>query len=272
MFRCIKDKTLAFLKEASLLPLNSRQEFSILKDFLAQKEPDFSYIDSEVGIANEVFSCLDAKEIIEILTKRADLYDVQRAVAFYKMIRYSYSSSGKNFGGQPVNLANALEHIYAVANRFKNVVIDNKDFEDFIMLHDKPGTFMYLDPPYYLTEDFYEGFDRETHFRLYDCLTNVKYSKFLLSYNDSEFTRELYSNYTIVPTSRLHSMVQRYNAGSQFGELLIANYDINERQKALPVQLSFLEDDAYYESNYMFDFRNKRPNSHTFYIARSVLS
>ncbi len=272
MFRCIKDHTLEFLREANLFPLNSRQEFNILRDCVARKEPDFSGIDREVGIASEVFTRLDAQEIIEILTKRADMGDVKRAVDYYKVIRCSYAGSGKSFGGQPVNLPNTLEHIHAVANRLRNVVIDNKDFEDFIILHDKPGTFMYLDPPYYLTEMFYQGFAREDHIRLFNTLTRVKYAKFLLSYNDCEFTRELYDQYTIVPISRLHSMAQRFDAGSQFGELFIANYDINERMKAEPVQLSFIEDDEYYESNYLLDYRNKRPNSHTFYIAQSVLS
>ena len=75
--------------------------------------------------------------------------------------------------------------------------------------------------------------------------------------------------YTVVETSRLHSMAQRYNAGSQFGELLIANYDINERRKNEPVQLSLFGDDAY-ERDYLQDYRYKRPNNHTFYISQGL--
>lgn len=269
LFAVLKERPLSFVKAANLFPLNSRQEYTVLKDFLKNKEPDFSKVDREIGIAYEEFCDVDAREIEEILTTKAKMYDVQRAVAFYKVIRYSYSGTGKSFGGQPVNLPNVLEHIYAVAKRLTNVVIENKDFEDLIKLHDKPGTFIYLDPPYYMTEGFYTGFTRDDHIRLYRCLANLKHAKFLLSYNDCEFIKELYNEYAISETSRLHSMAQRYNAGSQFGELLIANYDVNERMKNEPIQLSLFGEDTN-ERDYLYDYRCKRPNNHTYYIAQGL--
>lgn len=270
MFRCIKDLGLSFFSTAGLFPLNSRQEFKLLQDFLERKEPDFTNINREMGVAKEWFNDADCKQIEKLLTSRAELYDVERAVAFYKVIRYSYSSTGKSFGGQPVNLPNVLEDIYAISKRLNNVVIDNKDFADFIKLHDKPGTFIYLDPPYYETENFYGGFSRDDHVRLYECLVNLKYAKFLLSYNGCEFIKELYKPYTIVELSRLHSMAQRYNAGSKFEELLIANYDINERRKSKPLQLSLFGDEELYERDYLQDYRYKRANNHTYYVSQGL--
>lgn len=269
MFRCIKERPLSFFKSAGLFPLNSRQEFKMLQDFLERNEPDFSHIKQEKETAIELFSSEDLAQIEKILDGRAEMYDTERASAFYKVIRYSYSSTGKNFGGQPVNLPNVLEDIYAISKRLTNVVIENKDFSDLIKLHDKPGTFMYLDPPYFMTEGFYGGFARNDHIRLYECLANLKYTKFLLSYNGCEFIKELYNQYTIVEFSRLHSMVQRYKAGSQFEELLIANYDINERRRNEPIQLSLFGDDDY-ERNYLQDYRQKRANNHTFYVSQAL--
>ena len=269
MFRCIKERPLSFFKSAGLFPLNSRQEFKMLQDFLERNEPDFSHIKREAEAAMELFTGEDLEQVEMILNGRAEMYDTERAAAFYKVIRYSYSSTGKNFGGQPVNLPNVLEDIYAISKRLTSVVLENKDFEDLIKLHDKPGTFMYLDPPYFMTEGFYGGFAREDHIRLYQYLANLKYSKFLLSYNGCEFIKELYDQYTIVEFSRLHSMVQRYKAGSQFEELLIANYDINERRKNEPIQLSLFGDDDY-ERNYLQDYRQKRANNHTFYISQAL--
>lgn len=51
--------------------------------------------------------------------------------------------------------------------------------------------------------------------------------KFLLSYNDCPEIRELYSKpgITIETTTRLSNIAQRYDAGKQYPELLIANYD-----------------------------------------------
>ena len=45
LFRCIKDRPLSFFKTAGFFPLNSRQEFKALLDFLDQKEPDFKSMD-----------------------------------------------------------------------------------------------------------------------------------------------------------------------------------------------------------------------------------
>lgn len=267
MFRCIKEKPLSFFRYAGCFPLNSRLEFQMLLDFINCREPDFSNINKEIQVAQEQFNEEDSRELIEALSGKAKMYDVERAAAFYKLIRYSYGSAGKNFGGQPVNLARTLENIYAVANRLSNVVIENKDFESLIKQYDRPNSFFYLDPPYVETEGHYMvDFPREDHFRLYECLKNIK-GKFLLSYNDCELIKELYKDYVIVERSRLNSLAQRYSAGSEFRELLIANFDINERRKNVPVQLSlFGVDDDYYERDYLQDYRSKRANNHTFYI------
>ena len=50
-----------------------------------------------------------------------------------------------------------------------------------------------------------------------------------MSYNDCSEIRELYSGYEMYSYERLNNIRQRFNGGSMFGELLIANYDLNER-------------------------------------------
>ncbi len=52
---------------------------------------------------------------------------------------------------------------------------------------------------------------------------------FLLSYNDSEYIRDLYKDYYIVSVIRINNLKQRYDAGSVYEELLIANYDISKK-------------------------------------------
>ncbi|URS74476.1 hypothetical protein [Clostridium autoethanogenum] len=44
--------------------------------------------------------------------------------------------------------------------------------------------------------------------RLNDCLKNVK-GKFILSYNDCEFVRDLYKNFNINRVQRKHNLVGR---------------------------------------------------------------
>lgn len=101
----------------------------------------------------------------------------------------------------------------------KNVLIENKDFEDLIKVYDRPSSFFYLDPPYHTTEKYYDiEFTEDDHKRLASQLSQIQ-GKFLLSYNDDTFIRELYKDYTIVSLSRNNNM----SSGS-FKELLIRNY------------------------------------------------
>lgn len=269
MFRCVKERPMALIKALKFYSIHSRQEFNILLDFLNMNEPDYRYSEEEKEIARELFDEKDAEMIIKILSEKADLYDVERAAAFYKLIRYSYGSAGKSFGGQPVNLSNTLELLQAAAFRLRETVIENKDFESLIKQYDRCESFFYLDPPYVETEGHYlVEFPKTDHVRLYNTLKDIK-GKFLLSYNDCEFIKELYKDYMIVEHTRPNSLAHRYDSGSQFKELLIANYDINERRKNEPKQLS-LFGEMDYEFNYLQDYRYKRPNHTTVFIPRSL--
>ena len=78
-----------------------------------------------------------------------------------------------------------------------NVVVENQDFEPLIRHYDRPDMFFYADPPYYSTEDMYEGFCRDDYLRLRDTLAGIR-GKFLLSYNDRPEIRELYAGYPIL--------------------------------------------------------------------------
>ena len=53
---------------------------------------------------------------------------------------------------------------------------------------------------------------------------------FLLSYNDSNYIRDLYKDYYIVSVTRINNLKQRYDPGSVYEELLIANYDISNKR------------------------------------------
>ena len=66
--------------------------------------------------------------------------------------------------------------------------------------------------------------------------------KFLLSYNDCPEIRELYSRpgITIETTTRLSNIAQRYEAGKQYAELLISNYDTTERINS-QIQMSLFD-------------------------------
>jgi len=63
--------------------------------------------------------------------------------------------------------------------------VENLDFQQVIEKYDSPSTYIYLDPPYWKTENYYSNhdFDRNDHERLAQVLNRVQ-SKFSLSYYD----------------------------------------------------------------------------------------
>ena len=130
--------------------------------------------------------------------------------------------------------------------RLADVVVENQDFGTLIRHYDRPVTFFYCDPPYHATEGYYQnigeaGFTERDHIRLRDTLLSIQ-GKFLLSYNDDPFVRELYDvpGIQIEPVTRLNNIRQRYDPNCQFSELLIANYDMHERER-IAVQINLFD-------------------------------
>ena len=86
------------------------------------------------------------------------------------------------------------------------------------------------------------GFQEKDHIRLRDALMKIE-GKFLLSYNDCEFIRELYDgpNIQIKSFTRINNIKQRYDNGAQFSEILVANYDMDERKESKPSQINIFD-------------------------------
>ena len=87
-------------------------------------------------------------------------------------------------------------------------------------------------------------FSPEHHKLLREVFGSVK-GKMLISYNDCDEIRRLYegSGCWFFDSRRAHYMALRTKPGAEFPELLIANYDIYERQRNKPAQISFFTQD-----------------------------
>lgn len=216
LYRCVRDKPQELIDELRYT-LNSRRDFN------------------------------DAKEIL----KNPDLVpDVRRAAYFYQLIRQSYASGLDSYGSQPCDMWSNFPLIGQAANRLRKVVVENKDFEKLIRQYDRPVSFFYCDPPYYETESYYNNigtFGEKDHIRLRDTLMGIE-GKFMLSYNDCPFVRELYNHPKIQMEAftRLNNIKQRYDNGCEFAELIIANYDMSERMRERPYQLNLFGHEIYY--------------------------
>lgn len=241
LFRCMKERTMATIREIGFCNLNSREDFIAIKKFFEDGEFTDEYLNEELAITEILLPPLEATEIKEARLRITQDYDVRRAAMFLKLLRYSYSSSCKSFASQPFDIRKLFGLIKALENRMANVVVENQDFETLIKHYDRPDAFFYADPPYFSTEDMYEvGFGWDDHVRLRDTLKEIK-GKFLLSYNDCPEIRGLYEGFSMFDFSRTHSMAQRYEAGKEFKELLISNYDLYEKARGKPLQMTFFE-------------------------------
>lgn len=184
LFHCMKERTMATIRELGFCHLNSREDFIAIRRFFENEVFDDLYLSEELKLTEILFPPPEAKELMEIRTRITEDYDVRRAAMFLKLLRFSYSSSGKSYASQPFDIRKLFGLIAELQTRMANVIVENQDFETLIKHYDRPDAFFYADPPYFSTEDMYEvGFGWDDHVRLRDTLKNIK-GKFLLSYND----------------------------------------------------------------------------------------
>lgn len=241
LFRSVRDRPFALLKELNFLPINGRDEFSVLKKYLEKEEFTSPYLQEELQLAEQNLSPPQFEEIKPLLLENAGMDDIKRAAAFYKLIRLSYGSGCTSYGCQPFDIRKTFHLIWEGSRRLKDTMIENKDFETLIRQYERGDAFFYCDPPYYQTEGHYAvAFGLEDHYRLRDTLASCQ-GKWLVSYNDCDFIRELYKNFRIESVSRLNNLAQRYDNGCEYAEVLISNYDTGERMRDIPVQLGLFD-------------------------------
>ncbi len=242
LYSCVKFRTWEFLRELGFLPLNSRDEFVVIRNFLEKGEFDHMFLSKELELAEHNLPLPEFEELKDIMQENATPGDVRRAVAFYKLIRYSYGSGCTSYGSQPFDVRKTFALIWDASRRLANTVIENKDFEALLRQYDRENAFFYCDPPYYMTEDHYAvEFPKTDHVRLRDALKKCE-GKWMVSYNDCAYIRKLYEGCHIKAVSRLNNMAQRYEGGAEYPELIITNYDPEEQRKKRPQQMSlFME-------------------------------
>ena len=130
--------------------------------------------------------------------------------------------------------ANSIKNITGVnydLNKIANSLIKTfENFDDVIKKYDSPTTYIYLDPPYWKTENYYSNhdFDRDDHERLANSLKNVK-SKFSLSYYDFELLHTWFPKNKFVWVEKDFAKAAAASKGKKQNkgtELLIMNYAI----------------------------------------------
>lgn len=145
--------------------------------------------------------------------------ELNKAVQYFIINRCSFS--GATLSGGFSQEASTRRFTQSSIDRLRKIDLTDFDFtcEDFGIIIDAAGydddakkTFLFLDPPYYLNSgklygmkgDLHDGFD---HARLRKKIGETT-SKWMMTYNDCEYIRELYKDFTILDVSWSYGMNQ----------------------------------------------------------------
>lgn len=172
-------------------------------------------------LEREIDGYINSREVFQDIKVRLEnsigFTDIQRAGMFFIKTKISFGADGRTFGCNKRNLS--TDRFKEISERLKNVVVENKDFENLIRVYDRPKALFYCDPPYHTTEKYYDvKFSEDDHLRLKNALEGIE-GKFVLSYNDDEFIRELYKDYTIINVSRQNNL-----STGTYKEVIVKNF------------------------------------------------
>ncbi len=179
-------------------------------------------------------------------TKLEKLGDVDLAVKTYYLL-YTGFGGKYLFGGWAYSFTkseakpffNSLETLRLIHDRLKNVHIECLDFRQLLnkVVH-RENAFIYLDPPYYGAEHYYnQDFSEQDHRDLLTILKQARAKWLLSGYANPLYNEELKDFYRLEIPATKHSygiteQNQRQNRPKTV-EVLWANYDITKQEAKL---------------------------------------
>ncbi len=176
-----------------------------------------------------------------LLDNIKNLDELNKAAAFFVFNRITFSGTTESGGYSNAAFnkrftQSSIERVKHLSLILDNTKITNLDYQE--VLEAKGGNvFIFLDPPYYSATksalygkngNLHKSFDHE---RFAEVLKSTKH-KWLITYDDSEYIRDLFSFANIKKWNLTYGMRNVGNNGNQKGnELFITNYPIEEKQE-----------------------------------------
>jgi DNA adenine methylase len=156
------------------------------------------------------------------------LTDIQRAGRFFFLQKTSWGGlvvkQHFHYGvTQPSNFnpKRIPEIIAAAHRRLQNVQIECLPYQDILKRYNRPGTFFFLDPPYWNRKLYKYNFTAEDFTELEQRLHGVT-GKFLLTLDNHPEVVKLFKSWEIERVELVYT-AQR-SVGKRYGELLISNF------------------------------------------------
>ncbi len=223
-------------------------KYEELAVFWQQSKGDLANVLDQVKSWKQDFT--EGKTLFRFLKDNKNNFDkVEIAAMFFVFNRITFSGTTEAGGYseqafQKRFTDSSINRLQKIGSVLKNTKITNFDYEEVISASGK-NVFLFLDPPYSKNEksalygkngDLHKGFD---HNRFADVLKQCPH-KWLLTYDDSPYIRELFSFANVSDWDLTYGMRNvTPNSKQKEKELFIANYsmDIKEqKQLALSFQ------------------------------------
>lgn len=181
----------------------------------------------------------DGKELHRYLLEEIDnLENSKRAAAFFAINRMTFSGTSESGGFSKAAFErrfteSSIDRVRALSEIMYGTKITNLDYAEVIGEAGE-NVFLFLDPPYYSATksslygkngNLHKSFDHER----FASIMEKTIHKWLITYDDSDYIRELFSFAYIKPWTLTYGMRNVNMGNDQKGrELFIANYPINE--------------------------------------------
>lgn len=177
----------------------------------------------------------NGKELHKFLKENIkDFDDLKTASAFFVFNRITFSGTTESGGFSEQAFTgrftdSSIERLRPLERLLKNVQITNFDFEEVVQAEGE-NVFLFLDPPYFSATksalygkngNLHKGFD---HQRFSETMKNCQH-KWLITYDDSPYIRELFSFANIFSWDLSYGMRNITSKSNQLGkEIFISNY------------------------------------------------
>ena len=175
------------------------------------------------------------KELHKFLNDNlAGFNDLERGAAFFIYNRITFSGTSLSGGFSEGAFTgrftvSSIQRLNQFAKVINGSTITNLDYEELVK-REGENVFIFLDPPYYSATksalygkngNMHKSFD---HKKFANNMKNCKH-KWLITYDDSEYIRELFSFANIMPWELMYGMRNVIEGSNQKGkELFISNY------------------------------------------------
>ena len=180
---------------------------------------------------------IHSEKFFNEIRKSEPVDDIERAVKTFCVINMSFAGNGNFFGyGYTDNIAktffNKIDNINIIYDRIKNVTFLSKNYSEILeLVKDNRNYCIYVDPPYYNAEHYYESkFTKEDHVELAWWLNSLDH-KIILSYYYFPGIENLYPkgkwNYFEYKRYKYSYRVSTNGKRQQSLELIITNFETN---------------------------------------------